>query len=131
MSYQLFKLFYFVNQFNHLPSFTVITLYHIAHIDASGKMHKLLQNILAILHIAHIDIKCYNIIRKAGDIMAKSRYESNKNAIKKYIAEKTDEVRLRVPKGTKDRWKEYAEAKGISLTKYVVQAVEQAMENDE
>lgn len=61
--------------------------------------------------------------------MAKSRYESNKNAIKKYIAEKTDEVRLRVPKGTKDRWKEYAEAKGISLTKFVVQVVEQAMED--
>lgn len=62
--------------------------------------------------------------------MPKSRYESNKNAIKKYIAEKTDDIRLRVPKGTKDRWKEYAESKGISLTKYVVQVVEQAMRED-
>lgn len=63
--------------------------------------------------------------------MAKSKYEGSKNAIKKYIAEKTDDIRLRVPKGTKERWKEYAESKGISLTKFVVQVVEQAMENGE
>lgn len=63
--------------------------------------------------------------------MAKSKYEGSKGAIKKYIAEKTDDIRLRVPKGTKDRWKEYAEANGISLTKFVVQSVEQAMKNNE
>jgi len=61
--------------------------------------------------------------------MAKSKYEGSKNAIKKYIAEKTDDIRLRVPKGTKDRWKEYAESKGISMTKFVVQVVEEAIEN--
>ncbi|MCM1577498.1 MAG: antitoxin [Ruminococcus sp.] len=61
--------------------------------------------------------------------MAKTKYEGSKNAIKKYIAEKTDDIRLRVPKGTKDRWKSYAESKGISLTKFVVQAVEKTMEN--
>lgn len=62
--------------------------------------------------------------------MAKTKYESSKNAIKKYIAEKTDDIRLRVPKGTKERWKSYAESRGISLTKFVVQAVEKAMENN-
>ena len=62
--------------------------------------------------------------------MAKTKYESSKNAIKKYISEKTDDIRLRVPKGTKDRWKEYAESKGISLTKFVVQVVKEAMENE-
>lgn len=61
--------------------------------------------------------------------MPKTKYESSKNAIKKYIAEKTDDIRLRVPKGTKDRWKEYAESQGISLTKFVVQVVEEAMKN--
>lgn len=61
--------------------------------------------------------------------MPKTKYESSKNAIKKYIAEKTDDIRLRVPKGTKDRWKEYAESQGISLTKFVVQMVEEAMKN--
>ena len=62
--------------------------------------------------------------------MAKTKYESSKNAIKKYISEKTDDIRLRVHKGTKDRWKEYAESKGISLTKFVVQVVKEAMENE-
>jgi len=61
--------------------------------------------------------------------MAKSKYEGSKNAIKKYIAEKTDDIRLRVPKGTKERWKEYAESKGISMTKFVVQVVEEAIGN--
>lgn len=62
--------------------------------------------------------------------MAKSKYESSKNAIKRYIEEKTDEVRLRVPKGTKERWKEYAESKGISLTKLVVSVINDVIEND-
>lgn len=84
---------------------------------------------MSILHIADILNMCYNI-SVGGDIVAKSKYEGSKNAIKKYIAEKTDDIRLRVPKGTKDRWKAYAEAKGISLTKFVVQVVEQAMEAD-
>ena len=47
--------------------------------------------------------------------MAKTPYERNKNAIKKYIAEKTDDIRVRAPKGTKEEWKAYAESKGISL----------------
>ena len=60
--------------------------------------------------------------------MPKSRYESNKNAIKKYIAEKTDEVRLRVPKGTKEKWKAAADERGLSLTAFIKEAVKEKME---
>ena len=60
--------------------------------------------------------------------MPKSRYESNKNAIKKYIAEKTDEVRLRVPKGTQEKWKAAADERGLSLTAFVKEAVKEKME---
>ena len=47
--------------------------------------------------------------------MAKTPYERNKNAIKKYIAEKTDDIRVRAPKGTKEEWKAYAESKGQAV----------------
>lgn len=45
--------------------------------------------------------------------------EAQKKATIKYQSEHTDEVRLRVPKGTKDRWQAAAEKAGLSMTKYV------------
>lgn len=56
--------------------------------------------------------------------MAKTAYERNKNAIKKYIREKTDDIRIRVPKGKKDEYKKQAEAIGMSLTAYIVELLE-------
>lgn len=53
-----------------------------------------------------------------------SRYtEAQKKAAMKYMAEKTDLIRLRVPKGTKDVWKEYAESRGVSMTMFVTDLV--------
>ena len=60
--------------------------------------------------------------------MAKSNYERNKGAIKRYISEKTDDIRIRVPKGTKEKWKAAAEAQGISLTAFIKEAVKEKME---
>lgn len=54
--------------------------------------------------------------------------EAQKRATIKYLAEKTDDMKLRMPKGTKDRWKAAAEARGISLTQLIIQAVEKDIE---
>lgn len=47
--------------------------------------------------------------------MAKTAYERNKNAIKKYLADKTDSIQIRVPKGKKEEYKAFATQKGTSL----------------
>lgn len=60
--------------------------------------------------------------------MSKKYTEAQKNAAIKYMRDKTDDIRLRVPKGTKDRWKAAANAKGQSMTQFVVAAVEAAID---
>lgn len=59
-----------------------------------------------------------------GNLMGKEYTEAQKKASMKYIQDKTDDIRLRLPKGTKDRWKSAADAAGVSMTKYVQDAVE-------
>lgn len=56
--------------------------------------------------------------------------EAQKKASIKYMQEKTDDIRLRVPRGTKSRWKAAADRCGVSMTKYVQDAVEAAIERD-
>lgn len=54
--------------------------------------------------------------------------EAQKKASIKYMQEKTDDIRLRVPKGTKDRWKDAAKSAGYpSMTQYVQDVVEAAI----
>lgn len=43
---------------------------------------------------------------------------------RKHITEKLDEIKVRPPKGTKDRWKAYADSKGLSLQKFIITSVE-------
>lgn len=51
--------------------------------------------------------------------------EAQKRATLKYLKEKTDDIRLRVPKGTKKRWQAEADRQGFSsLTSFVVSSVE-------
>lgn len=59
--------------------------------------------------------------------MSRKYTEAQKNAAIKYMREKTDDIRLRVPKGTKDRWRAAADARGQSMTQFVVEAVEAAI----
>ena len=55
--------------------------------------------------------------------------EAQARATKKYIKEKTDDIRLRVAKGTKELWKEEAEKRGMSMTKFVKLCVEKEIKN--
>lgn len=56
--------------------------------------------------------------------------EAQKKATIKYLEEKTDAIRIRVPKGTKDRWKGAAQTAGESLNSYIVGAVEDRISKD-
>ena len=56
----------------------------------------------------------YNNIIGGGDIMA-SASSAQKNATRKYISEKTDEVQVRVPKGKKAEYMQLAADQGQSL----------------
>ena len=56
--------------------------------------------------------------------------EARKRATKKYIAEKTDDIRIRAPRGTKSEWQSAADAAGVSLTQYVRGAVSAQIERD-
>lgn len=50
--------------------------------------------------------------------------EARKRANIKYLAEKTDDIRVRVPKGTKDVWKAVADKNGLALQRFIIEAVE-------
>lgn len=52
--------------------------------------------------------------------------EAQKAASIKYLREKTDDIRIRVPKGTKARWRAKADSTGKSLQRYIIDAVEGA-----
>ena len=61
--------------------------------------------------------------------MGREYTEAQKKASIKYMQDKTDDIRLRLPKGTKDRWKAAADVAGVSMTKFVQDAVEAFMDN--
>ena len=56
--------------------------------------------------------------------------EAQLKASKKYISEKLDEIRFRVPKGERDVLKKHAEKMGESLNKFIYRAVKETMERD-
>ncbi|MFQ9581860.1 MAG: hypothetical protein ACLRZY_00025 [Blautia hansenii] len=47
----------------------------------------------------------------------------------KYISEKTDDIRLRVKAGLKDKYKAEAEKRGLSMTQFIVNCVEKEIKN--
>lgn len=55
----------------------------------------------------------------------KAKLEGNK----RYLA-KQDDIKIRVPKGKREEYKTYAENKGMSLTRLVVELIEKDMENN-
>ena len=57
-------------------------------------------------------------------------YEQRKDANKRHL-EKLDQVTVRPPKGTKERWRAAADAAGVSLQAYIIAAVEAAVELQE
>jgi predicted HicB family RNase H-like nuclease len=62
-----------------------------------------------------------------GVIRMTKGYEQRKEANERYLATQ-DEFKIRAPKGTKDRWKAAAESEGLSLQKFIISAVEAAVE---
>lgn len=53
----------------------------------------------------------------------------SKKATMKYIKENLEEVRFRVRKGEKERYKAHAERRGKSLTALIVDLLEQDIQN--
>lgn len=51
--------------------------------------------------------------------------EAKRKARKKYKETHAEQLALDLPKGTKERWKEEARQRGKSLTRLVIEAVEQ------
>lgn len=56
--------------------------------------------------------------------------EAQKQATLRYLKESTEDVRIRVPKGTKDEWKAAAERDGKSLQRFIIDCVENHNEKD-
>jgi len=55
-----------------------------------------------------------------------SKYtEAQKNASIKYLRENTDDIRIRVPKGKKEEYKQLAENNGMSLNALIIELLEQ------
>ena len=55
---------------------------------------------------------------------------TNAESVKAYQA-KLDDIRVRPAKGTKDRWRAAADAAGMSLQQYIIQAVEASIRESE
>ncbi|MDE6665857.1 MAG: Arc family DNA-binding protein [Ruminococcus sp.] len=49
---------------------------------------------------------------------------SQSKAVTKYIAKAYDQVSLRIPKGTREKYKNHAESKGKSLNALIVELLE-------
>lgn len=63
--------------------------------------------------------------------MAVNKYtEARRRANEKYNAKAYDEIKVRVPKGKKDKIKAHAEKHGESLNGFVNRAVDEAMSKD-
>lgn len=52
--------------------------------------------------------------------------DAKKRANKKYLASQA-EIKLRIPPEVKDRWRAAAEARGLSLQKFIIDSVESAI----
>lgn len=57
--------------------------------------------------------------------MGRTYTEAQKAATIKYLKEKTDDVRVRVPAGTKNVWQDAAKARGKSLTRFIIDVIEE------
>lgn len=52
---------------------------------------------------------------------------SQSKAVTKYIAKAYDQVSLRIPKGTREKYKAHAESKGKSLNALIVELLDKDM----
>lgn len=60
--------------------------------------------------------------------MPKAAYDDKAKArTMRYLAEKREKLGLNLPKGTKDKYKKYAESKGKSITELIIELLEKEM----
>ena len=55
---------------------------------------------------------------------------SQSKAVTKYIARNYDQVSLRIPKGTREKYKAYAESQGKSLNALIIELLNERMSRD-
>lgn len=61
----------------------------------------------------------------------KSRYsEAQNKATQKYIKENLEEIKFRVKKGEKDKYKVAAEKAGMSMAKFFITAADEKIKNE-
>lgn len=68
---------------------------------------------------------CYNIIEVIE--MGNKYTDAQKRAAQKYKATRREQLNLDVPKGIKEKYKAYAQSKGVSLTKLIMEFIEKDM----
>ena len=56
-------------------------------------------------------------------------YEQRKEAIKRYL-DKQDEIKIRLPKGEKEKIRAHAESRGESVNAFIARAIAEAIERD-
>ncbi len=56
--------------------------------------------------------------------------KAQQKAVAKYMKNNYDELKIRVPKGEKDKIKSHADSKGESVNGFVKRAIDEAMERD-
>lgn len=56
--------------------------------------------------------------------------EKAKERTMRYTKDKRDKLTLNLPKGDKERYKEYAESRGKSLTAFIVYLIEEDMKKN-
>ncbi|MBO5319665.1 MAG: hypothetical protein IKK91_01360 [Ruminococcus sp.] len=58
-----------------------------------------------------------------------STSDAQKKATNKYL-EKFEDIKIRVPKGSRDKYKDYAALKGMSLNNLIIALIEADMTNN-
>ena len=56
--------------------------------------------------------------------------KAQQKAVSKYMKENYDEIKVRVPKGSKEAIKAHAEKQGESVNAFISRAIEEAMERE-
>lgn len=64
------------------------------------------------------------IYDKEVNFMGSIYTDAQKKASAKYLKEKRDKLTLNLPLGSKQRFKEYAESKGKTLTRLIIELIE-------
>lgn len=53
--------------------------------------------------------------------------DASNKAVQKYISKNYDQISIRIPKGDREKYKQFAESKGKSLNAFIIQLLNDAM----